>query len=237
MGLRYFSSSVNSFFKHACAASQPSNGARYLIFGRNLHLLPYFICATSQGSGETARMPRLNWDFAVTYVVSTIIACAGSYIWAHVLAHIWADAQADLSLHIYRPWQNQQNHLCTQWRLRSAWASTQTHQSSLCSLWVAKDPNLLQADNKDSDQTGQMTRLIWVFAGWIGHLLVLSCYSSFIIVFLYGLNTRCPAILTMTSPNSTRSATGSKSTYYRTCISDTEDWSFGCCYIIYDQLL
>ena len=26
-------------------------------FGRTLHLVPYFICANSEGSGETARMP------------------------------------------------------------------------------------------------------------------------------------------------------------------------------------
>ena len=31
--------------------------------------------------------------------------------------------------------------------------------------WVAKDSVLLQADSEDSDQTGRMRRLIWVFAG------------------------------------------------------------------------
>ena len=38
-------------------------------------------------------------------------------------------------------------------------------ESSLCTQWVAKDPNFLQVDSKDSDQTGRMPRLIWVFAG------------------------------------------------------------------------
>ena len=38
-------------------------------------------------------------------------------------------------------------------RLRSAWASAQSDQSSLCTLWVAKDPNLLQVDSEDSDQS------------------------------------------------------------------------------------
>ena len=39
-------------------------GARYLIVGRTLRLLPYFICANSEGSGETARMCMLAWVFA-----------------------------------------------------------------------------------------------------------------------------------------------------------------------------
>ena len=33
-------------------------------------------------------------------------------------------------------------------------------QSSLCAKWVSKDPSLLHADSEDSDQTGQMPRLI-----------------------------------------------------------------------------
>ena len=33
-------------------------------FGRSLILLPYFMCANSEGSGETARMRRLAWAFA-----------------------------------------------------------------------------------------------------------------------------------------------------------------------------
>ena len=37
--------------------------------------------------------------------------------------------------------------------------------SSLCAQWVAKDPGFLYADNEDSDQTGRMPWLIWVFAG------------------------------------------------------------------------
>ena len=56
-------------------------------------------------------------------------------------------------------------YLCNQRRLRSAWASTQSDQSSLCTLWVAKDPILLHADSEDSDQPVRMPRLIWVLAG------------------------------------------------------------------------
>ena len=69
-------------------------------------------------------------------------------------------------------WQNQQTDLCTQIRLRSAWVSALGicpvwSESSLCAQWVAKDPSFLCADSEDSDQTGLMPRLIWVFAGRI----------------------------------------------------------------------
>ena len=80
--------------------------------------------------------------------------------------------------------------LCAQRRLRSVWASDQSDQSlrcvgcpdwsesSLCAQWVAKDPSFLHADSEDSDQTGRMSRLIWVFAGRTLILLVLSCHGS-----------------------------------------------------------
>ena len=51
-------------------------------------------------------------------------------------------------------------------------------ESSLCALWVVKDPVLLHADSEASDQTGRMPKLIWVFAGHTRHLFVLSCAGS-----------------------------------------------------------
>ena len=71
MRLWYFSSSVNSFFKRAHAP--PSSRARWLICGPTLRLLPYFMCANSEGSGETARM-------LVAYVINTLISWAGSFV-------------------------------------------------------------------------------------------------------------------------------------------------------------
>ena len=50
--------------------------------------------------------------------------------------------------------------VCIQRSLRSAWASAQSVQSSLCAQWVAKDPRFLHVDSEDSDQTGRMPRLI-----------------------------------------------------------------------------
>ena len=61
-------------------------------------------------------------------------------------------------------WQNQQNDMSAQRRHRSAWASAQSDQSSLCTQWVTEDPMILYADSEDSDQTGRMSRLIWVLA-------------------------------------------------------------------------
>ena len=39
----------------------------------------------------------------------------------------------------------------------------------LPSQWVAEDPMFFHAYREDSDQTGRMSRLIWVFAGCRGH--------------------------------------------------------------------
>ena len=50
---------------------------------------------------------------------------------------------------------------CAQRRLRSARASPQSDQSSLCAQWVAKDTSFLHADSDDSDQTGRMPMLIF----------------------------------------------------------------------------
>ena len=67
--------------------------------------------------------------------------------------------------------------------------------SSLCAQCVAKDPSFLHADSEDSDLTGRMLRLIWVFAGRIDILLVLSWGGSFLIIFCIfalGLETNGP---------------------------------------------
>ena len=64
--------------------------------------------------------------------------------------------------------------------IRPVWS-----EPSLCTHWVAKDPSFLHADSEASDQTGQMPRLIWVFAGRTTTLLVLSWGIS--ILFEWGL--------------------------------------------------
>ena len=46
--------------------------------------------------------------------------------------------------------------------IRPVWS-----ESFLCAQWVAEDRSFLQADSEDSDQTGWMPWLIWVFADWV----------------------------------------------------------------------
>ena len=68
--------------------------------------------------------------------------------------------------------------LCAQRRLRSAWASAQSNQSlrRMKKAWVLSYP--LSEQQRLWSQTGRMPRLIWVFAGLILNLLVLSCRGS-----------------------------------------------------------
>ena len=68
--------------------------------------------------------------------------------------------------------------VCAQQRLRSAW-----HPPSLISVFAfawRKHGSLAthKAHSEDSDQTGRMPMLIWVFAGRTVVLLVLSCRGS-----------------------------------------------------------
>ena len=46
---------------------------------QTFHLLPYFMCANSERSGETVRMRRLAEPSLVAYAISTIIWWAGSF--------------------------------------------------------------------------------------------------------------------------------------------------------------
>ena len=61
--------------------------------------------------------------------------------------------------------------LCAQQRQISLDIHPDWSESSLCALWVAKDPSFLHADSEDTDQTGRMPRLIWILAGRICHFV------------------------------------------------------------------
>ena len=79
-------------------------------------------------------------------------------------------------------WQNQQNGLCAQRRLRSAWAPAQSDQSSLGAHWVTKDPWFLHVDSEDSDQTGWIPRLnlnhCWTHRLFVGFVMWWLIYLS-----------------------------------------------------------
>ena len=55
--------------------------------------------------------------------------------------------------------------------IRPVWS-----ESSLSAWRVAKDPGFLHGDSEDSDQTGWMPRLIWVFTG--STLTLLVCHVA-----------------------------------------------------------
>ena len=59
----FVSSSIPSW-QILTAHAQPFRGARDLAFCLKVHLDSLFIWASSEGSGETARMRRLAWTFA-----------------------------------------------------------------------------------------------------------------------------------------------------------------------------
>ena len=61
--------------------------------------------------------------------------------------------------------QSQQNDLCAQQRVWSAWASTQHDRGLRCLPEESLCSKLPINCTEDSDQSGQMPRLIWVFAG------------------------------------------------------------------------
>ena len=105
---------------------------------------PNFLHADSEDSDQTGRMPRLIWVFAgrTCHLVGFVMRRL-KYLYEHSIAVI------KLSLCI-----------------RPVWS-----ESLLCVQWVANDPNFLHADSEDSDQTGRMPRLIWVFAGRTCHLV------------------------------------------------------------------
>ena len=124
-----------------------------------------------------ARMRRLIWIFAWRLVRSNILGPCGSY-GIHLyhnprsrLASSWkgdtcyslccATAIQELFSNQYL-YMSQRTTKPTQWHVRPA--KTQIRlgirpvwsESSLCSLWVAKDPSVLHTDSEDSDQTGRM---------------------------------------------------------------------------------
>ena len=63
--------------------------------------------------------------------------------------------------------------LCAQQRLRSVWSSAWTFAKSVESLCCPHEETLAihWAHSEDSDQTGWMPRLVWVFAGRTHHFV------------------------------------------------------------------
>ena len=109
------------------------------------------------------------WDTIIMFEVirNFLLACL---MYKCSLFTMWLSQLIKMIKLIAAFWQNQQIGMCSQRRLRSAWASAQSDQSLRCALsglgiqaffkWTAK-----------TDQTGWMPGLIWVFAGRTCHFV------------------------------------------------------------------
>ena len=135
--------------------------------------------AHCEDSDQTGWMPRLIWVFAghtATLLVLTwggsIVAFPGCLLSSFFISpkhEITSEPPRDKTNNVaVRPAKTQ-----ISLGISPVWS-----ESSLSSKWVAKGPSFLHADSEDSDQTGRMPRLIWVFAGRALTLLVLSRGSS-----------------------------------------------------------
>ena len=165
----FVSSSIPSW-QILTAHVQPFRGSRNLAFCLKVPLDSLLLWASSGGSGETAQMRRLAWTFAARI--------GDKYQIRLTRPDGWFSLQQEFS-HMSHLMTKPTKWLCAQRRLRSAWASAQSDQSSLCAQWVAQDPVFLHANSEDSDQTGLMPRLIWVFPGRTVILLILSWGGSY----------------------------------------------------------
>ena len=114
----------------------------------------------------------------------------------------------------------------TQISIRPDWS-----ESSLYTQWVAKGPRFLHAHREDSDQTGRMPKLIWVFAGRTLILLVLSYRGSFSpFVYWYKLITSTTIIETNWASWRENMSSGFATRYdngLRSHRDKLEAWNFG----------
>ena len=76
----------------------------------------------------------------------------------------WLCAQRKISLGIRPVWSEAKTQISL--GIRPVWS-----ESSLWAQWVAKDQSFFHVDSEDSDQTGRMPTLIWVFAGRTCHFV------------------------------------------------------------------
>ena len=116
-----------------------------------------------------------------------------------------------------RTWQNQQNDLCTQRRLRSACATALVFAVRS----IIGSSSLLYAVSDDSDVTGQMTRLIWVFVGRAGHfvgfvMLKLTYLSAWAVAGYCQVSVRTALFLELATENI---ITDEDFEYLSTCLS------------------
>ena len=120
-----------------------------------------------------------HWAQANTLIRSESLLGAQSFCWfcqdlTHFMVTIYTSARAQQNR---KKWSVQPANTQTSLGTRLVWL-----KSSLCNLWVPKNPNLLQVDSEDSHLTERMPRLIWVFAEQTGQL---ACFVVLRLTYWY----------------------------------------------------
>ena len=103
----------------------------------------------------------MKLSYFCTHFVSLCCYNPSITIFTVVITHRGSFILYLMPIHCAIAWQTQQNDLCAQRSLRSAWASAQSDQRLRCVM----DQTVIDADSEYSIQTERMLRLIWVFAG------------------------------------------------------------------------
>ena len=143
--------------------------------------------AHSEDSDQTGRMPRLIWIFAGRIVTLLVLSQGGSFVIStSVSIHVFLKS---IQIQMLFNWLLYMSHNMTK---PTKWLGPAKIQISLgihpvwsessLSAWGKLGPLATHWEHsEDSDQTGRMPRLIWVFTGRTLTLLVLSCHGSYIL--------------------------------------------------------
>ena len=120
----------------------------------------YRICIHDQARISVSQMSRMTPKWCTCHIDW----------WRHWKYHMYRQECQNWA----RAWQNQQNDLRAQRRLRSAWASIQSDQSSLRAQWAVKEPWFLHADIKgrsywDNAQNDLSLRWLHRLFCWFRH--------------------------------------------------------------------
>ena len=127
------------------------------------------------------------WRMSLRRTKNTIISWRGTFSYLTLVLR-WCRRRAAI-FHWDTPWRYEPPYDKTS-KMTARPAKTQISlgihtvwsEPSLCAQWVAKDKRFLHADSEDSDQTGWMPRLIWVFLGRTDHFL---CFVMRRLIFCF----------------------------------------------------
>ena len=114
---------------------------------------------------KTVFAVRMKKAWVLSYPLSTLRRLIRLVGWfCLVVAHMcYSEAPRSKLTHIYQP--------CLVWSILKVGICSVWSASLLGIQWVAKDSTFLHADREETDRTGWMPMLIWVFAGCTGHFV------------------------------------------------------------------